>query len=50
VHYFLSEKPESFQFVLYAEEDPESKDHQARIVFGDPGVSRLSELMKGVGE
>jgi hypothetical protein len=48
--YYLAKRPEGFEFVLYAEEDPESKDHAALILTGDTGIARLKELMKSVGE
>ena len=48
--YFLNENPETFEFVLYAEEDPDRKDHEARIMTGAAGTERLRELMKSVGE
>jgi len=48
--YYLNKHPEAFQFVLYAEEDPNGKDHAALILTGTDGVQRLRELMKTVGE
>jgi hypothetical protein len=50
VLYYLNTHPEAFQFLLYAEEDPEGKDHQALILSGEAGVQRLRELMKSVRE
>jgi hypothetical protein len=50
VLYYLNKHSEAFQFVLYAEEDPNGKDHQALILTGTAGVQRLQELMKSVGE
>jgi hypothetical protein len=50
VLYYLNKHPEAFQFVLYAEEDPNGKDHEALILTGTGGVQRLKELMKIVGE
>jgi hypothetical protein len=48
--YYLNKHPEAFQFVLYAEEDPNGKDHAALILTGTDGVERLKELMTNVGE
>ena len=50
VLYALKTKPGSFDLILYTEEDPDGRDHQARILTGDAGVTRLRELMKSVGE
>ncbi len=50
VLYYLNKHPEAFQFVLYAEEDPNGKNHKAIILSGTGGVQRLKELMKSVGE
>jgi hypothetical protein len=48
--YFLDEHPEAFELVLYAEEGPDGKNHEARILTGNAGVERLRELMKSAGE
>jgi hypothetical protein len=40
----------AFEFVLYAEEDPDKSDHEALILTGEAGVQRLTGLMKSVGE
>jgi len=48
--YYLNRHPGAFQFVLYAEEDPNGKDHQALILTGADGVQRLNELMTTVRE
>mmetsp|Transcript_480 Transcript_480/g.781 ORF Transcript_480/g.781 Transcript_480/m.781 type:complete len:564 (+) Transcript_480:18-1709(+) len=37
--------PNTFEFVLLAEEDPKSLQHEAAILSGDAGEARLSELM-----
>ena len=50
VLYYLNKHPKAFQFVLYAEEDPNGKEHEALILTGTGGVQRLKELMKIVGE
>jgi hypothetical protein len=50
VLYFLNEKPEAFELVLYAEEDPKGSDHDALILTGKAGVDRLEDLMRSVGE
>ena len=48
--YYLNKHPGAFQFVLYAEEDPNGKDHAALILTGTDGIQRLKELMTDVGE
>ena len=48
--YYLNKHPGAFQFVLYAEEDPNGKDHEALILTGADGIQRLKELMTDVGE
>jgi hypothetical protein len=48
--YFLEKKPAAFEFVLYAEEDPNRSDHAAIILTGDAGLERLEGLMKSVSE
>ena len=50
VLYYLNKHPQAFQFLLYAEEDPDGTDHAALILTGEAGVQRLQELMKSVGE
>jgi hypothetical protein len=50
VLYYLNKHPGAFQFVLYAEEDPNGENHEALILTGSAGVQRLQELMKSVGE
>ena len=50
VLYYLNKHPGAFRFVLYAEENPEGKDHEARILTGTDGIRRLKELMQSVGE
>jgi len=50
VLYYLNKHPRAFQFVLYAEEDPNGKNHQALILTGPDGVQRLRELMQSIGE
>ena len=50
VVYYLDRHPGAFRFVLYAEENPEGKDHEARILTGTDGVRRLRDLMQSVGE
>jgi len=50
VLYYLDKHPGAFQFVLYAEENPEGKDHEARIFTGTDGVGRLRALMQSVGD
>ena len=38
----------AFDFVLFAEEAPESQEHRAQITVGDVGSSRLAVLIAGV--
>ena len=45
VNYHLS-TPAAFDFILLAQEAPNSNDHQARLVTGDAGEKTLEELMK----
>ena len=45
VNYFLASEPPLFDFVLYAEEDTASDDHQARLWLGEEGEARLGDLM-----
>lgn len=44
-NYHLNSKPPAFDFVLYAEADPKSKHHEARVLVGSEGEQRLKELM-----
>lgn len=48
VNYHLSRSTPAFDFVLYAEEDTKSADHQARLWLGQEGEARLIELMNGM--
>ncbi len=45
---YLAARGKSFEFVLFAEETPNSQAHRARIWVGDVGTRRLAELMAGV--
>jgi hypothetical protein len=47
---YLTAPGKSFDFVLFAEEAPDSKEHRARILTEDVGKSRLRELMAGGGK
>ncbi len=42
---YLASPGKAFEFVLFADEAPESVEHQARILTGKAGVARLTELM-----
>ena len=44
-NYYLETNPPAFDFVLYVEEDPGSKDHQAMVLVGNEGAKRLAALM-----
>ena len=46
VNYSLEKNIESFDFVLYAENAPESQNHEAHIFVGDAGSQRLKTLMQ----
>jgi hypothetical protein len=48
--YYLNEHPQAFEFVLYAEEDPDGKNHEALVLTGAAGVERLTKLMGSVQE
>ena len=48
VHIYLAAPGKSFDFVLFAEEAPDSQEHRAQILAGDDGVNRLTELMAGM--
>ncbi len=50
VNYWLHEKPDSFEFVLYAEEAPNSPLHRARIMTGEEGKTRVEKLMASGGK
>ena len=45
---YLAAPGTSFDFILFAEEAPDSREHLARILVGEVGASRLAELMDGV--
>jgi len=45
LNYWLDKNPESFQFVLFAEEEPMNLGHRARVLIGKKGESRLRHLM-----
>ena len=42
----LNSSPPAFDFVLYAEEDPMSNSHQARVLVGNEGSKRVEALME----
>jgi len=46
INYYLKHDPTSFSFILLAEENPKSKDHQAKILMGKKGIEALSQLME----
>lgn len=48
VHNYLAAPGKSFDFVLFAEEAPDSKEHRAEILAGDDGAGRLIKLMAGL--
>lgn len=47
---YLAAPGKSFDFVLFAEEAPDSQEHRARILVGDAGKHCLAELMAEVKE
>lgn len=50
VNYWLHQKPDAFEFILYAEEAPLSPTHKARILTGTEGKNRVIELMASGGK
>jgi hypothetical protein len=42
---YLASPGEAFEFVLFADESPESPDHGGQILTGKAGITRLTELM-----
>jgi hypothetical protein len=46
VGYWLEERPEAFELVLYAEEAPRSAGHAAQVLYGEAGKKRLAEVMR----
>jgi hypothetical protein len=42
---YLASPRKAFEFVLFADEAPESVEHRARILTGKAGITRLTELM-----
>lgn len=49
IRYWLEDRPEAFEFVLFAEEKPRSPGHGAGVLYGAEGKSRLVELMREEG-
>jgi len=45
VNYHLETGGDHFNFLLYAEEDPDAGGHRARVLVGDAGAKRLQALM-----
>ena len=45
VHYYTETRPKQFELVLFADEDPDSQIHQARVLTGAEAEHRLKELM-----
>ncbi len=45
VHYYLETRPQQFELVLFADEDPGAKHHQARVLTGADAEDRLKALM-----
>ncbi|MFC5050523.1 YiiX/YebB-like N1pC/P60 family cysteine hydrolase [Rubritalea spongiae] len=46
VNYWLNQQPDSFEFVLYVDEDPLNFPHRANILIGPQGKKRVEELMR----
>ncbi len=42
---YLASPGKAFEFVLFADESPESNEHQARVFIGDSGIPPLTVLM-----
>jgi hypothetical protein len=49
LEYYFSMEPKTFDFILYAEEDPLSGSNRARIFIGAKGEKRVRELMATTG-
>jgi hypothetical protein len=47
---YLASPGKAFEFVLFADESPESVEHQARILTGNAGMTQLAELMATQGD
>ncbi len=45
LRYYLTDNPAAFEFVLYAEEDPEGSDRSAIVRSGPDGFARLCQVM-----
>ena len=45
VHYYLETRPQQFELVLFADEDPGVQHHQARVLTGADAEHRLKALM-----
>jgi hypothetical protein len=45
VHYYTEMRPQQFELVLFADEDPAARHHQARVLTGGEAEHRLMELM-----
>jgi len=45
VHYYLETRPRQFELILFADEAPWSKIHQARVLTGDEANRHLEALM-----
>jgi len=50
VQYHIATEQRCFELMLLAEEDPDSTRHEARILLGEEGETRLREIMAGAGE
>ena len=45
VHYYIETRPRQFELILFAEEDPGSQFHQARVLTGNGAEQNLEALM-----
>ena len=50
VNYWLHQKPDAFELILYADETPLSPTHKARILAGAEGKDKVIELMASGGK
>jgi len=48
VHYYIETRPRQFELVLFADEDPGGRHHQARVLTGDDAERRINTLMADV--
>jgi hypothetical protein len=45
VHYYIENRPQQFELVLFADEDPAARLHQARVLTGTEAERRVKKVM-----